>query len=116
MTLHLGLAEKKDLVDVYRKLLLRKDRMNQMTVRDEYREHAVCAWILLGEIPQSGKIGWRKPGACHRARSEQLDLEDETKEGLAKLCRFTPTTPYSIWGYGVTLQSMIYHCTKKLFA
>lgn len=39
-----------------------------MSVRDEYRELAECALILLGEIPQSGKIVRRKPGAYHKAR------------------------------------------------
>ena len=105
LTLQLDESEKKDSVDFYRELLVRKDRRNQMTVRDDYRELAECALILLGEIPPSGKIVWRKPGACHKARfcafgiysikalafSKQLDLDDETVEALKKFCRFTTT-------------------------
>ena len=63
LTLQLDESEKKDSVDFYRELLVRKDRRNQMTVRDDYRELAECALILLGEMLPSGKIGWRKPGA-----------------------------------------------------
>ena len=105
LTLQLDESEKKDSVDFYRELLVRKDRRNQMTVRDDYRELAECALILLGEMPPSGKIVWRKPGACHKARfcafgiyslkalafSKQLDLDDETVEALKKFCRFTST-------------------------
>ena len=39
-----------------------------MTVRDDYRELAECAMLLLGETPPSGRIVWRKCGACHKAR------------------------------------------------
>ena len=58
--------------------------------------------LLLGEIPPSNKIVWRKPGACHKARfmafgiyslkalafSKQLNLEDDTVEGLQQFCSF----------------------------
>ena len=66
--------------------------------------------LLLGETPPSGKIVWRKPGACHKARfmafgiysfkalafSKQLDLEEETVDGLKQFCAFTATiyVPY----------------------
>jgi hypothetical protein len=36
--------------------MVRKERWNQMTVRDDYMELAGWALILLGEIPPSGKI------------------------------------------------------------
>ena len=64
-----------------------------------------CAMLVLGETPPSGKIVWRKPGACHKARfcafgiyslkalafSEQLQVDDETLEGLVQFCKFTTT-------------------------
>ena len=70
--------------------------------RDDYKEIAECAMLLLGEIPPSGNIVWRKPGACHKARFmafgiysfkalafyKQLNLEDDTVEGLQQFCSF----------------------------
>ena len=58
--------------------------------------------ILLGETPPSGKITWKKTGACHKARfcafglysmkalafSEQLELDIETIDGLRQFCSF----------------------------
>ena len=59
---------RQEALDFYTYLLLRKDKRNEMAVRDDYRELAECAMIILGECPPSGKIVWRKPGACHKAR------------------------------------------------
>ena len=61
-----------------------------------------CALIVLGEISPSGKVNWRKPGACHMARfcsfgiyslktlgfSKQLDLDEDTVDSLTEFCRF----------------------------
>ena len=72
-------------------------------MRDDYKELAECAVILLGEVPPSGKIVWKKPGACHKARfcsfgiyslkalafSKQLDLDEETVNALIRFCSFT---------------------------
>ena len=104
-TLDMDVQGRKEALDFYRELLLRKNRRNESTVRDDYRELAECAVILLGETPPSGKIFWRKPGACHKARfcafgiyslkalafSQQLDLDDETVEALRRFCTFTTT-------------------------
>ena len=57
---------------------------------------------MLGKIPPSGKVVWRKPEACHKARfcsfgiyslkalafSKQLDLDDDTVDSVAEFCRF----------------------------
>ena len=89
----------------YRNLLLKKNRRNEVFIRDDYRELAECAMLVLGETPPSGKVVWRKPGACHKARfmafgiyslkafafSKQLELDDETVEGLVQFCTFTVT-------------------------
>ena len=88
-----------------RELLGRKNRRNEMTVRDDYRELAECAMILLGETPPSGKISWKKPGACHKARfcafgiyslkalafATQLELTADTVEALTRFCSFIAT-------------------------
>ena len=73
-----------------------------MTIRDDYRELAICAMVVLGETPPSGKVVWLKPGACHKARfcafgiyslkalafSMQLDLDRETVDALRQFCSF----------------------------
>ena len=65
----------------------------------------MCALVLLGEQPPSGKVIWKKPGACHKARfcafgiyslkalafASQLDLDSETMQALRQFCRFTTT-------------------------
>ena len=40
-----------DVHDIYRKLLTRKDKRNEITMRDDYRNLAECGLILLGEAP-----------------------------------------------------------------
>ena len=105
MTLNMDVQGRKEALEFYRELLLRKNRRNESTVRDDYRELAECAVLLLGETPPSGKIFWKKPGACHKARfcafgiyslkalafSQQLDLDEETVEALRRFCTFTTT-------------------------
>ena len=96
MTLDEDLVGRDEALDFYRKLLMKKNRKNEWMIRDDYKEIAECAMLLLGETPPSGKIVWRKPGACHKARfmafgiynfmalafSKHLDLEEETVDGL----------------------------------
>ena len=103
-TLSLEIPGRTQALEFYRELLTLKNR-NYMLVRDDYRELAECAMLVLGETPPSGKIVWRKPGACHKARfcafgiyslkalafSEQLQVDDETLEGLMQFCKFTTT-------------------------
>ena len=82
---------KEQAIDFYRKLLVKRNKRDEMMVRDDYRELAECAMMLLGETPKSGKISYKKTGACHKARfcaygicslkafafSEQLDLDEK---------------------------------------
>ena len=89
----------------YQDILNKKNKRNEMAVRDDYRELAECAMVLLGSTPPSGQIVWKKPGACHKARfcafgiyslkalafSVQLNLDDETVELLKKFCSFIAT-------------------------
>ena len=105
MTLPSDVHGKEQALDFYRKLLMKRNKRDEMMVRDDYRELAECAMMLLGETPPSGKISWKKPGACHKARfcaygiyslkafafSEQLDLDEETIDGLRQFCTFTAT-------------------------
>ena len=105
LTLDLSASEKEEPLAFYMELLMRRDKRNQMTVRDDYRELAECAVLVLGEIPPSGRIVWRKPGACHKARfcafgiyslkalafANQLDLDEETVVALRRFCRFIST-------------------------
>ena len=105
MVLEMDVPFRQEALDFYRELLTRKNRRNEMTVRDDYRELAECAMMLLGETPPQGKMVWKKPGACHKARfcafgiyslkalafARQLDLDDETVDGLRQFCRFVAT-------------------------
>ena len=93
---------REEALQFFQQILLKKNRRNDMMIRDDYRELAECSVMLLGDLPPSGKIFWRKPGACHKARfcafgiyglkalafSSQLDLDDETIELLIRFCTF----------------------------
>ena len=97
ITLSKDLQGRQVALDFYEELLMRRNRRNEMTIRDDYRELAECAVLVLGELPPSGKIIWRKPGACHKARfcafgiysfkalafAKQFDWDDDT---IACLC------------------------------
>ena len=86
----------------YKELLVKKNKRNDVLIRDDYRELAECAVLLLGDIPPSGNITWKKAGACHKARffafgiygmkalafSSQLNLDEETVELLTRFCTF----------------------------
>ena len=102
-TLDMDTPGKERALEFLKMLLAMKNKRNEMLVRDDYRELAECAMIVLGELPPSGKIVWRKPGACHKARfcsfgiyslkaltfSKQLELDRDTVTALIKFCRFT---------------------------
>ena len=102
LTLPKRLQGRDEAVLFYRELLAKKNKRNEMAIRDDYRELAECALIVLGEIPPSGKIVWKKPGACHKARfcafgiyslkalafSRQLNLDFETVKALKQFCSF----------------------------
>ena len=60
--------DKNEALHFYRKLLMKKNKRDHMMIRDDYRELAECVVLLLGETPPSGKIVWKKQGACHKAR------------------------------------------------
>ena len=101
-TLDKNIQGREEVLLFYKEILMRKNKRNEMTIRDDYRELAECSVMLLGEIPPSGKIFWRKPGACHKARfcafgiyglkalafSSQLDLDEETIDLLTRFCKF----------------------------
>ena len=133
VTLDEDLVGRDEALDYYRKLLMKKNRKNEWLIRDDYKEIAECAMLLLGETPPSGKIVWRKPGACHKARfmafgiysfkalafSNQLDLDEETVDGLKQFCAFTSTiyVPYflaSSMGSDAAINDLLMY--KKLFA
>ena len=54
-------------LEFYRKVLTSRNKRDEMMVRDDYREIAECAMVLLGEKPP-GNFTWKKAGACHKAR------------------------------------------------
>ena len=67
ITLDKDIQAREEALEFYMELLSRRNKRNEMAVRDDYHELAECAMILLEETPPSGKITWRKPGACHKA-------------------------------------------------
>ena len=101
-TLSPDAQSKREVMDFYRELLLRRNKKEEVMIRDDYRELAELAVILVGETPPSGRITWKKQGACNKARfcafgiysmkalafSEQLELDIETIEGLRQVCSF----------------------------
>ena len=101
-TLDKDLVGRDEALLFYKEILLKKNQRNEIMIRDDYRELAECSVMLLGDLPPSGKIFWRKPGACQKARfcafgiyglkalafSSQLDLDDETIQLLSRFCAF----------------------------
>ena len=133
ITLSKDLQGRQVALDFYEELLMRRNRRNEMTIRDDYRELAECAVLVLGELPPSGKIIWRKPGACHKARfcafgiysfkalafAKQFDWDDDTIAGLRQFCAFTAIIyiPYflsSSIGCDATVNDLDLY--KKLYA
>ena len=68
MTLDNNLVGREEALEFCRHLLLKKNKKKEWFIRDDYRELAECTMTLLGESPPSGKMMWKKPGACHKAR------------------------------------------------
>ena len=133
ITLSKDLQGRQAALDFYEELLMRRNRRNELTIRDDYRELAECAVLVLGELPPSGKIIWRKPGACHKARfcafgiyslkalafAKQFDWDDDTIAGLRQFCAFTAIIyiPYflsSSIGCDATVNDLDLY--KKLYA
>ena len=93
---------KQEVLNFYKELLGRKNKRDEVLIRDDYRELAEVTMFVLGETPP-GKFSWKKPGACHKARfcafgiyslkalafSVQLELDEDTVEGLKQFCSFT---------------------------
>ena len=50
--------------EFYMELLSRRNKRNEMAIRDDYHELAECAMILLEETPPSGKITCNKASFC----------------------------------------------------
>ena len=96
---------REEALEFLRKLLVSKNKRDEVMVRDDYRELGECAMVLLGEKPPQGNFTWKKPGACHKARfmaygiyslkalafCDQLELDDDTITGLKQFCTFTTT-------------------------
>ena len=58
---------KQEALVFYRDILSRRNRRNEYTIRDDYRELVELGMLLLGEqVP--GGMTWKKPGATHKAR------------------------------------------------
>ena len=68
LTLDENTSGREEALLFYKEMLMRKNKRNELMIRDDYRELAECSVMLLGDVPPSGKIFWRKPGACHKAR------------------------------------------------
>ena len=132
VTLSKDLQGREEALSFYHELLCKKNKRNEMAIRDDYRELATCAMVVLGETPPSGKVVWLKPGACHKARfcafgiyslkalafSVQLDLDRETVDALKQFCSFIAVVyvPHflasSIWSDSTVNDLQLF---KKLF-
>ena len=57
------------LISFYTDMLLKKKKDGSVFHRDDYREAAKLALILIGgELPEGQMMAYKKPGACHKAR------------------------------------------------
>ena len=95
---------KKEALAFYKEVLTRRNRRNELTVRDDYRELVELGMLLLGELPPGG-MTWKKPGATHKARfcnfgiyickalafSDQIDIVEEDKNNLTRIVTFLCT-------------------------
>ena len=102
MKLELDESTKCEVVEFYTDYLQKTNMKGEMAARDDYKELAECSLMIIGEVPPSGKISWKKAGACHKARfmafaiysmkalafCDQLDLDEETVDSLRRLCKF----------------------------
>ena len=102
LTLPKRLHGKEEAVTSLRAVLCKINKKGEIAFRDDYAELAECSLAVLGETPPSGKMTWKKAGACHKARfcafgiyslkafafSRQLQLDADTVKSLKKLCTF----------------------------
>ena len=102
LTLPRRLHGREEAVIFLKEVLSKRNKRNEMAIRDDYAELAECALAVLGETPPRGKIVWKKAGACHKARfmafgiyslkafafSRQLKLDHDTEKALKQFCSF----------------------------
>ena len=95
---------KMEALTFYREVITRRNKRNELTVRDDYRELVELGMLLLGELPPGG-MTWKKPGATHKARfcnfgiyickalafSDQIDIVEEDKVNLTRIVTFLCT-------------------------
>ena len=88
-------------VESYIDILTHKNNKGLLP-RDDYKEVAVLALVLLGEVPPGGFKSWLKPGATHKARflnfaiytmkmylfSEQMEYSGEVVNALQRMATF----------------------------
>ena len=107
------LFNKQEALEFYREILSRRNKRNELTVRDDYRELVELGMLLLGEDPPGG-MSWKKPGATHKARfcnfgiyickalafSDQLDIDNDNITKLTRVVTFLNTLyiPYFVSG------------------
>ena len=98
------LFNKQEALEFYREVLSRRNKRNELTVRDDYRELVELGMLLLGEIPPGG-MTWKTPGATHKARfcnfgiyickalafSDELGLLEEDVKNLTRVVKFLCT-------------------------
>jgi hypothetical protein len=58
---------KEEAVLFYTEILAKRTKRDEISLRDDYREMAEIALMLLGKIHRLG-FSWKKPGATHKAR------------------------------------------------
>ena len=105
MTLNQNVMGRQEALQFYNEILKKKNRRDEMMIRDDYRELAECAMLVLGKHHQQERLCGKIPVACHKAIlcafgiyclkalafSNQLNLDDETVELLKQFCTFTAT-------------------------
>ena len=65
----LDVDNKDELVSFYTDMLLKQKKDGSIFHRDDYREAAKLALVLIGgELPEGQMMAYKKPGACHKAR------------------------------------------------
>ena len=110
MKLSGDLFNKDEAVQFYREILSKKNKRNELILRDDYRELVEVSLSVLGGV--SPDFTWKKPGPCHKARfmafgiyimkavafSDQLELEQDVMESLVRVATFISTlyVPYFI--------------------
>lgn len=59
---------KQEALNYLRTVLTMRTVRNEYLVRDDYRELAETAMVLMGEKPPGDRMVWKKPGPRHKAR------------------------------------------------